>query len=66
MGKVVKIFLNQGFTPIDNSLFRRGTLLDFDCYIQRFNGFAILIEWLYRRTWTPKTEILGHFGKGYF
>lgn len=44
MGKVVKIFLNQGFTPIDNSLFRRGTLLDFDCYIQRFNGFAILIE----------------------
>lgn len=44
MGKVVKIFLKQGFTPIDNSLFRRGTLLDFDCYIQRFNGFAILLE----------------------
>ncbi len=24
------------------------------------------VKWLYRRTWTPKTEILGHFGKGYF
>ena len=23
-------------------------------------------KWLYRRTWTPKTEILGHFGKGCF
>ncbi|WP_333804333.1 HD-GYP domain-containing protein [Sulfurospirillum sp.] len=44
MGKVIKIFLNQGFTPIDNSLFMRGTFLDFDCYIQRFNGFAILLE----------------------
>ena len=22
--------------------------------------------WLYRRTWTPKAETLGHFGKGYF
>lgn len=44
MSKVVKIFLRQGFTPIDNSVFRRGTVLDFDCYIQRFNGFVILIE----------------------
>ena len=44
MGKVVKIFLNQGFTPVDNSVFRRGTVLDFDCYIQRFNGFVILLE----------------------
>jgi len=44
MSKVVKIFLNHGFTPIDNSAFRRGTVLDFDCYIQRFNGFVILIE----------------------
>ena len=24
------------------------------------------VLWLYRRTWTPKTEILGHFGKGCF
>lgn len=44
MGKVVKIFLNQGFTPVDKTLFRRGTCLDFDCYIQRFNGFVILLE----------------------
>lgn len=44
MAKVIKIFLKQGFTPIDNRIFRRGTFLDFDCYIQRFNGFAILLE----------------------
>lgn len=44
MSKVVKIFLNQGFIPIDNTVFRRETVLDFDCYIQRFNGFVILIE----------------------
>ena len=32
------------------------------------NGYGMTIGkfWLYRRTWTPKTEILGHFGKGYF
>lgn len=24
------------------------------------------LDWLYRRTWTPKSETLGHFGKGYF
>ena len=44
MGKVVKIFLNHGFIPIDNTVFKRDTLLEFDCYIQRFNGFVILIE----------------------
>ena len=44
MGKVIKIFLNQGFTPVDKSVFKRGTILDFDCYIQRFNGFVILLE----------------------
>ena len=30
------------------------------------NEFMIEIDWLYRRTWTPKSETLGHFGKGYF
>lgn len=44
MGKVIKIFLNHGFTPIDTTVFKRGSCLSFDCYIQRFNGFAILIE----------------------
>ena len=38
-----------------------------------FKGVSMVLNflkqrwiWLYRRTWTPKTEILGHFGKGYF
>ncbi len=44
MAKVIKIFLKQGFTPIDKRLLKRGTCLNFDCYIQRFNGFAIVIE----------------------
>jgi len=44
VGKVLKNFLNTGFTPIDNTLFSMGTSIDFDCYIQRFNGFVILIE----------------------
>lgn len=44
MGRVIKIFLNEGFTPIDKSVLQQGSVLDFDCYIQRFNGFAILIE----------------------
>ena len=25
-----------------------------------------IFDWLYRRTWTPKTETLGHFGREYF
>ena len=44
MGKVVKIFLNRGFVPVNNSIFKIGTKVDFDCYVQRFNGYFILIE----------------------
>ena len=44
MGKVVKIFLNQAYIPIDKKLFKVGTCIDFDCYIQRFNGYVIIIE----------------------
>lgn len=44
MSKVLKIFLNQGFTPVNQEVFRLGTCIEYDCYIQRFNGFAILIE----------------------
>ena len=28
--------------------------------------FQSFTNWLYRRTWTPKSETLGHFGKGCF
>lgn len=44
MAKVIKIFLNHGFTPINQNVFKLGTTIDFDCYIKRFNGFVILIE----------------------
>jgi len=44
LGKIIKIFLNHGFTPINQSVFKLGTTIDFNCYIKRFNGFVILIE----------------------
>ncbi len=48
MIKVKKIFLNHGFTPIDPSVFQENTCIAFDCYIQRFHGFVILVE---KGTW---------------
>jgi putative nucleotidyltransferase with HDIG domain len=44
MSKVIKIFLSRGFTPVDKTVFKLGTSIAFNCYIQRFNGYAILIE----------------------
>lgn len=44
MGKVIKIFLRKGFTPVDKSVFKLDTYVDFDCYIERFNGYAIIIH----------------------
>ena len=44
MSKVLKIFLYTGFTPIQTDTLKLGTRLDFDCYVQRFNGFVIIIE----------------------
>lgn len=44
MSKVIKIFLNKGFTPVDKETFRLGTYIDFNCYIQRFKGFVVLLE----------------------
>jgi putative nucleotidyltransferase with HDIG domain len=44
MSKIVRIFFNRGFLPVDKTVFKIGTSLSFDCYIQRFNGFAILLE----------------------
>lgn len=44
MRKVIKLYLNQGYTPIHTESLKVGTHLDFDCYIQRFNGFVIIIE----------------------
>lgn len=39
MSKIIKLFLKQGFTPVDTRVFKLGSVLPFDCYIQRFNGF---------------------------
>lgn len=44
MSKVIKVFLYRGFIPIPISKLKLGTTLDFDCYVQRFNGFVIVIE----------------------
>lgn len=44
MGKVLKIFLFKGFSPIQSNTLKFGTRINFDCYIQRFNGFVIFIE----------------------
>lgn len=44
MSKIIKIFLTQGFTPVDHRVFKLGTTIGFDCYIQRFNGFFIVLE----------------------
>ena len=44
MSKIIKLFLKQGFTPVDNRVFKLGSVLPFDCYIQRFNGFFIVLE----------------------
>lgn len=64
MSKVIKIILNLGFTPIDNKLFKIGTCVDFNCYIQRFNGYVIIIEAgtfldkkLYERITSDKLQI---------
>lgn len=40
----MKIFLKSGFIPVDKSVFKVGLKIDFNCYIQRFNGYAIIIE----------------------
>lgn len=40
----MKIFLRKGFSPIDKNIFKLNTKVDFNCYIQRFNGYAIIVE----------------------
>jgi len=44
MSRIIKLFLKQGFTPVDNRVFKLGSVIPFDCYIQRFNGFFIVLE----------------------
>ena len=44
MIKVKKIYLRRGYTPINKNIFTQGRAISFDCFIQRFNGFALWIE----------------------
>jgi len=44
LSRVVKIFLKSGYIPVDKSVFKVGLKINFNCYIQRFNGYAIIID----------------------
>jgi len=41
--KVKKIYLRRGYTPVDKRIFIPNKATQFDCYIQRFNGFALWV-----------------------
>lgn len=64
MSKVIRILLKKCHVPIDKSVFKVGTSVNFDCYIQRFNGYFIVInagtildEKLYKYITTDKLQI---------
>ncbi len=44
MRKIVKQLINQDFLPFSPKRLDIGDVLDFDCYIKRFNGYVIIIE----------------------
>jgi HD-GYP domain-containing protein (c-di-GMP phosphodiesterase class II) len=44
MPKLKRIELSKSFRPIDVSFLKEGDTITFDCYVQRFYGFVIVIE----------------------
>ena len=44
MPKLRRIELSKSYKPIDISFFKLGDVIEFDCYIQRFNDFMIIIS----------------------
>jgi len=44
MPKLKKIDLSKSFVPVDLSFLKVGDQIEFDCYIQKFNGFCLIIE----------------------
>ena len=43
MKKIRRIKITDAYKPMDMSIFKIGDIIDFDCYIQRFNGFVIIL-----------------------
>ncbi|MEA3374377.1 MAG: HD domain-containing protein [Campylobacterota bacterium] len=44
MKKIVKQTINQEFLPVSPKKLAIDDVLDFDCFIKRFNGYAIILE----------------------
>lgn len=42
--RIVQLSFKNGFTPVDKNVFKLGTTINFDCYIERFNGLAVMVE----------------------
>ena len=53
MRKIVKQTINQEFLPVSPKKLDVDDVLDFDCYIKRFNGYAIIVK-----AGTPITKAL--------
>ena len=43
MKKIRRIKITDAYKPMDMSIFKIDDVIDFDCYIQRFNGFVIIL-----------------------
>ena len=44
MHKIIKKNINNDYIPFDVGILQIGSIIDFDCYIKRFNGYVIIIE----------------------
>ena len=43
MKKIRRIKITDAYKHMDMSIFKIGDVIDFDCYVQRFNGFVIIL-----------------------
>ena len=44
MQKVVRRVINHKYTTLKSDILIEGAVVDFDCYIKRFNNYVIIIE----------------------
>ena len=44
MHKIVRRIINHKYTAIDPNMIKEGSIINFDCYIKRFDDFVIIIE----------------------
>jgi len=42
--KVVRRVINYKYTALQSDMLREGAVVDFDCYIKRFNNYVIILE----------------------